>query len=473
MPAAGATAPPVAREPLLAFLESRLGLSFSGPRRARLVAAIETQRASTGMSEDDFLDAVSRPGRAFDRLVTEVTVGETSFFRDRMQCQLLREVVLPDLAAQLPGDAPVHVWSAGCATGEEPLTVAALAEQAGLGDRCAVVGTDVSARALDKARAGRYGRWSLRSATADERAAYFTEEDGGYVVAERLLARTRFVQRNLLDGAPPPGSFSLVLCRNVLIYLTREAIRRVADLLADALSPTGWLLIAAGDPPLPSPALVTVRTPYGVVYRRRPASAALPPATTLDERRERPGRRHRALSEAGPARTARTTAPPPAQAQRPARAPAEPTPTPTPATAAPTAGGGTDPAARIRGLGDAGRLDEACRVASEALRDQPLDVELHYLAGVVLLEAGRLDEAAAAAASAVYLGGDLPAAHLLLGQVEHARGNTDRARRSFRNGSRLLAALPDDAPMALAPDVPPRHLAAVAARYLEASGSAT
>jgi chemotaxis protein methyltransferase CheR len=123
-------------------------------------------------------------------------------------------------------------------------------------------------------------------------------------------------------------------------------------------------------------------------------------------------------------------------------------------------------AQQVRALGDTGRLAEACRAATQATQAHPLDVELRYLAGVVLLEAGRLEEAAAAATSAVYLGPRLAAAHLLLGQVEHARGSTERARRSFRNGSRLLATVPGEARVALAGDVPAGHLAAIAARYL-------
>lgn len=448
MTTAGAT-----KSSVVAYLESTLGLSFTGPRRERLLASIEAQRVAAGLSEDAFLAAIARPGAAFDRVVAEVTVGETYFFRDRLQCDLLRTVVLPAVSARTDHDRRVAMWSAGCASGEEAFTLAALAIESELGDRCSIVGSDASSRAIERARKAVYGAWSMRSAMPVERAAHFRQEGGQFHVAERLRQRTRFVQRNLLDGPPPPGRFDVILCRNVLIYLTREAVQQVAQVLADALTEHGWLVTAAGDPPLAGPGLEPVRTGYGLAYRRvRPD--AIPAVRTAPERKINPpaaavpSERRPAVS-VPVARPARTTAPPPS------------TRNPTSAELL---------AQQVRSLGDAGRLDLACRAASAAMHAHPLDVELRYLTGVVLLEAGRLDEAVSAAASAVYLGPELAATHLLLGQVEHARGNTQRARRSFRNGSRLLAAAPSETPVPLAEDVPAGHLAAIAARYLSTHG---
>lgn len=439
---------------VVAYLESTLGLSFTGPRRERLLASIEAQRMAAGRSENAFLAAVSRPGREFDRLVADVTVGETYFFRDRAQCELLRAVVVPAVAERAGHQQRVAMWSAGCASGEEAFTLAALADESELRDRCIVVGSDASSRAIERARKAVYGAWSMRSATPVERAAHFRQEGAQFHVPERLRQRTRFVQRNLLDGPPPPGRFDVILCRNVLIYLTREAVQQVAQVLADALTEHGWLVTAAGDPPLAGPGLEPVRTGYGLAYRRvRPD--ALPAVRTAPERKiNSPGAA--VPSEPRPAvsvpvaRPPRTTEPPPPSTRNPTSAELL--------------------ALQVRSLGDAGRLDLACRAASAAMQLHPLDVELRYLTGVVLLEAGRLDEAVSAAASAVYLGPDLAATHLLLGQVEHARGNTQRARRSFRNGSRLLAAAPSETPVPLAENVPAGHLAAIASRYLSAHG---
>jgi chemotaxis protein methyltransferase CheR len=430
---------------VMAYLEASLGLSFSGPRRHRLVTAIEAQRTAAGLSPESFLASVSSPGRAHDRLVAEVTVGETYFFRDRAQCELLGRVVLPTLADT---GRRVTLWSAGCASGEEAFTLAALADEAGLGDRCAVIGSDASRRAVERAEGASYGTWSMRATTPQEKEAHFQQQGDRWHVGDRLRQRTCFVQRNLLDGPPAPGRFDVVVCRNLLIYLTREAVQRVAAILAEALVPNGWLVTAAGDPPLQAPGLEPVRTRFGLAYRRmsplaRPA--APPPAgSTACARPAAPSRRH--VPPAAP--TSRRSAGQPAPRRRPEVPPAELL------------------AQQVRALGDAGRLEDACRAATQAAQAHPLDVELRYLQGVVLLEAGRLDQAAAAAASAVYLGPQLPAAHLLLGQVEHARGSTERARRSFRNGSRLLATVPGEARVALAGDVPAGHLAAIAARYL-------
>lgn len=441
------TASPDQAEHVVEHLEARLGLSFTGPRRTRLLATIEQQRGAAGLTMQGFLDAVSRPGDALDRLIAVATVGETSFFRDRSQCRLLQELVLPDVLAHAGSSSRVIMWSAGCASGEEAYTLAALAETVGVGARCTVIGSDASARAIDRARAGAYGPWSLRSTTAAEKAAHFQQQGKLFLVCERLRQRTRFVTRNLLDGPPPPGRFQVVLCRNLLIYLSRDAAQRVAGILAEALTPDGWLITAAGDPPLSAPGLAVVRTEHGFAYRRSsgPAPAAL-------------GRRP-ALQHAGPRPEAAVAA-----RSRPRRAPAPTEPAGRHATP-------EELAEQVRSLGDAGRLDEACRAAEDATQAHPLDIELRYLSGVVLLEAGRLEQAAAAAAAVVYLDARLAAAHLLLGQVEHARGHPERARRSFRNAARLLATAPDDSRVILAGDVPAGHLAQIASRYLTAQQS--
>ena len=466
---------------VVSFLESTLGLSFSGPRRDRLLAAVDAERDSAGLSPEEYLAAIRLPGPTFDRLVARVTVGETSFFRDRAQCELLRDVVLPSVARARGAGSAVAMWSAGCSSGEEAYTLAALADAAGLGDRWVVVGSDASREAIEKARHAEYGPWSMRSTGPTELAAHFRQEAGRYRVVDRLRRRTEFVQRNLLDGPPPPGRFDAVLCRNLLIYLTPDAVRQAAEVLAAALTPEGWLLTAAGDPPLESPDLRTVRTRHGAAYRRAdavaPPGATTSPAATTRTRSTTPSARSLlptpARTAPAPPAVALPAAAPPSTA-RPSTAPGHgrrgtTVPAPRATGAGPPPG---DLARRIRELGDAGRIADACAAAADAVLAHPLDVELRYLAGVVLLEAGRLDEAATAAAGAVYLGPDLAATHVLLGQVEHARGNTTRARRSFRNGSRLLAGVAGETPVALTGDLPAGHLAAVVDRYLTTPGTA-
>lgn len=441
------------------YLESTMGLNFTGPRRERLISDIEEQQAAAGQAPEAFLAAVSRPGAAFDRLVATVTVGETYFFRDRVQCDLLRGLVLPEVL-ESAAERTVHLWSAGCASGEEAFTLAALAEEAGLDDRYAVVGSDASRRAIDRAQRAVYGKWSMRSTTPSELRAHFVEQEGRFRVEEGLRRHTRFLQRNLLDGAPPPGRFDIILCRNLLIYLTPAAVQRAADVLGSALAPGGWLITAAGDPLLDTPGLALVRTRHGLAYRARPRWTPTPVVAP----RQHATRRQQVASP--------TNRRPPATTTRPSSAVSTPALEPARSTAPQVT---TDAAERlatqVRALGDAGRLDEARRAAAHAVLAHPLAAELHYLSAVVDLAAGRLDDAASAAARAVYLRPDLPAPHVLLGQVEHARGATARARRSFRNGVRLLAAVPDDAGVELAGDLPAAHLAAVAQRYLAGSAS--
>lgn len=428
---------PAAVDPVVSYVVDRTGLSMDGPRRAEIRSRIAGAVAvTTGGDASEYRRLLERNGGEFQALVDILTIGETYFFREPGQLAVLRDEVLPERAGAAGG---LRVWSAGCATGPEAYTLAFLVEEAGLSERARILATDLSERTLDVGRAGVYGRWSLRAITDRQRATYFEPVGQGFAVRPCFRRNVDFRQQNLLEPFDPRlAAMDVVMCRNVLIYLTRDAVDQVARRLVAALKPGGWLFTAAADPHLEVEGLETVVTTAGLAYRRGPG-------------RPRPAR---------PARptTPRATAPLGQQARRRPVSPVEARRAPERPDPVDAAGH----AASVRALGDSGDLAGAVLAASAAIEEFPTAPELRFLHAVALLEAGQPAEAAEAARAAVYLDPTLAVAHLVLGRAEAARQNRADARRSFRNAAALLDALPAEAPVALAEGETAGRLAAIA-----------
>jgi chemotaxis methyl-accepting protein methylase len=185
------------------------------------------------------------------RLVDEITVKETSFFRDRRQLDAIAWRMLLE-RAHAAGAREIRVWSAACATGQEPYTLAILACEAfaPADPPVRVLGTDIAASALESALAGRYPERLLRGVDSHVRRTYFEEDGDRVVVGERARRIVELRPHNLARDPVPPlgeGPFDLILCRNVLIYFDGETVERVIESLEGALRPGGMLILGSAD----------------------------------------------------------------------------------------------------------------------------------------------------------------------------------------------------------------------------------
>ena len=301
------------QDEILAMVAARSGMVFAPNRRGEAETGIaRAMKRATATDMAAYLRLLRRDAGALDDLVDEVAVGETHFMRDPDQLELIRRAVLPGLVARRnAGGAPPRVWSAGCASGEEAYTLAMLLEQAGLHEGAVVLGTDISAAALARARAATYSPWSMRGVSGEFIEAYFRPSGRRRVLVSRLRERVRFERLNLVGEEPyaaaGAGAMDLILCRNVLIYFDHDTAARIAARLFDCLAPGGVLLTGGADLLLGGFAPFAVEvTPVGLVYRRAAAPAPGRP--------RRPGRGHGspaapAPAAAGPVRRDR---PPPA-----------------------------------------------------------------------------------------------------------------------------------------------------------------
>jgi chemotaxis protein methyltransferase CheR len=214
-------------------------------------------------------------------LIEAVRVGETRLFRHRSQVTALGEIVVPALRAR--GRRTVKVWSVGCAAGEEAYTLAIVLAGHLPGVSLSVLATDVSADALEVARAARYPAAALDDVPAEWRDG-FVIEGGVAQVRPEIAALVRFERKNLADAEQPRG-FDLVWCRNVLIYFTPPARRRAVEKLVAALEPGGFLFVGYSETLRDVPDLEAIRTGSAVCYQRR---AGGQPARAVDSGRKTP-----------------------------------------------------------------------------------------------------------------------------------------------------------------------------------------
>jgi chemotaxis protein methyltransferase CheR len=235
---------------LSALIEEKTGLHYR-PADADVLASKLSPRVIeagfTSMMDYYYFLRYDAGGEAeIDALIDALVVGETYFFREADQLEaLVREVVAPQVAK---GHRP-RIWCAACASGEEPLTLAMLLDEAGALDKAEIVATDLSPRALERARRGRYGRRSLRSVPARAVGRWLHVEGDTASVSRDLLGAIRWQRLNLIDAAAIDklGAFDAILCRNVLIYFRDETTRHVVCNLARALTPGGYLLVGASE----------------------------------------------------------------------------------------------------------------------------------------------------------------------------------------------------------------------------------
>jgi len=387
---------------VLSCIEDRFGLDRDALLRSGAAATIDRRLRDADQPADVWARSLTRSPRRILDLVCEVVVPETYFFRGPSTLDSIRDRVLPALLERVT-DRRVVVWSAGCSTGEEAWTLAAIADEIGALGRVEIIGTDLCAPHIQHARRGEYRRWAMRGDAAARLGDRILGDGDRWRVADRLRPHVRFFTGNVLDRRAIDVRADLIVCRNVLIYLTRSALHVAADRFANALQPGGTLVTSPTDPALPIGALQRTRDRDGIWYQR--ASAP-----TVSLKHARPAR---------PERTARVPGHPPRTVRTPADL---------------RTLGGRDPSAALAAIED-------------ELAAHPLDAALHELRGEMLLSTGHTDRAARALARATLLDDARPLAWWALGLAEMARGDRVAARVAFGHAASIAASHPGDAPV--------------------------
>lgn len=344
------------------------------------------------------------------RVVAAFSIGETMFMRHPEQFSALRRI-LPTLPAAREGRA-LRVWSAGCASGEEAYSLAA-ALWATADSPFEVIGSDMNAESIERAREGRYRLWSLRGVDSAAVEGWLRIDALSAEVLEHLRPFVRFDVLNLMQD-PYPRDLDVVFCRNVFLYFREEAARSVLTRIGESLRPGGVLFLGYSDHRPDGMARWRHETAEGVSYLRRTDHEALGAAA-------RP-------SQSGP----RTEA---AHASRVLPEPPAPAPVRLPAL--------EETLALARGLGSQRAFDDSLGVLAELSAQEPLEVEPYVLTAMIAEEAGSTEAGLRAARRVCFLRPEEPIGHYLLASCL-ARAEQGRlAARRFRLALETLEDRPD------------------------------
>ena len=239
---------------LAGLLEARTGQQLTMSRRWRIETALSSLLRERGISTLDELITILVMGKEpnlSQQVVEALLNNETYFFRDRSPFDLLARHALPELAQRRARSKRLRIWSAGCSTGQEAYSLAMLFAEDPMkwaGWTVDILGTDVSTSCIDRARAGTYTQFEVQRGLAIGQMIKWFEECGdGWRAVEPLRKPLRFLVHNLLEQPPQPGDFDIVLCRNVLLYLSPDKKALAFERLASSMAEDGWLMLGAGE----------------------------------------------------------------------------------------------------------------------------------------------------------------------------------------------------------------------------------
>jgi chemotaxis protein methyltransferase CheR len=239
---------------LAGLLEARTGQQLTMSRRWRLETALSKLLRERGIATLDELITILVMGKepSLSQQVVEALLNnETYFFRDRSPFDLLKLHALPALAARRAKTKRIKIWSVGCSTGQEVYSLAMMFAESPddwRGWTIDILGTDVSTACIDRARNGAYSQFEVqRGLGINQMIQWFEESADGWRAVEALRRPVRFQVHNLLEPPPHPGQFDVVLCRNVLLYLSAEKRGLAFERLASAMADDAVLMLGAGE----------------------------------------------------------------------------------------------------------------------------------------------------------------------------------------------------------------------------------
>jgi chemotaxis protein methyltransferase CheR len=248
LPAAGGGAPlpQLDYERFGDFLRAQVGIDLRQYKRRQMERRIRSFALRRGITSLDDYQALVRGDRdELDALLDRITINVSQLFRNPEQWDRLAADIVPDLART--GNGRIRAWSAGCSFGAEAYSLAATVRATAPDVNLSIHASDIDRRILAAAGRGEFTDEDARSAPPAMLDAHFDRTAEGWRARQSLLGAVRFAHEDLLTVSPLPGSFDLVLCRNVVIYFTPEARSSVHEMLARSVRPGGYLVIGSTE----------------------------------------------------------------------------------------------------------------------------------------------------------------------------------------------------------------------------------
>jgi chemotaxis protein methyltransferase CheR len=244
------------------FVGARLGLHFPRERWNDLErgARAASRGCAFGDDVERFIERMLSSAltqNELEKLASHLTVGETYFFREKSSLEVFEQQIVPEfIRARHDSGGQLRIWSAGCASGEEPYSLAIVLSRiiADLKEwKITILATDLNTRSLHKASEGIYTDWSFRETPQWVRNTYFKAAPGGrWAISSDIKKMVTFSYLNLVEDVYPSllngtNAMDVILCRNVLMYFTPEAIRKVIHRFHRSLADESWLMVGPAE----------------------------------------------------------------------------------------------------------------------------------------------------------------------------------------------------------------------------------
>ena len=235
------------------MVRERSGLVLSADKTYLVESRLAPIARKDGFASiDDLISAIRirRDAKLIEAVVDAMTTNETFFFRDKTPFDIFEQSILPELVARKRGGT-IKVWCAAASTGQEPYSLAMIAEAMGPkmdGCKLEILGTDISERCLEKAKAGIYTQFEVqRGLPVQMLLKHFKKESDAWKIDDRLKTNIRYRTMNLLDDFRALGKFDVIFCRNVLIYFDMPTKKMVLERMAQQVEGAGYLLLGAAE----------------------------------------------------------------------------------------------------------------------------------------------------------------------------------------------------------------------------------
>lgn len=265
------------------LISSHMGLHFPTDRWPDIQRGIRSAAREFGFNDAEsciqwlFSSPLNR--NQIEILASHITVGETYFFREKQLFDILGEHILPELIhLRRKPDRLLRIWSAGCATGEEPYSIAILLSNMipDIKDwNVTILATDINPRFLEKASTGLYKEWSFRKTPSELKEKYFTKaKENCFKIHPQIMKMVRFSYLNLAEDTYPSllndtNAMDLIFCKNVLMYFNPEHQKKVIRKLYQALVDGGWLAVGPSETSqILFSKFVNVNFPEAILYRK-------------------------------------------------------------------------------------------------------------------------------------------------------------------------------------------------------------
>lgn len=233
------------------LLRSRTGNDFTHYKHSTIERRVKRRMLLHKLERlRDYVRLLQQSGAEVEELFQDILINVTSFFRDAAAFEALKEQVFPHIMQKRAPEAPIRIWVPGCSSGEEAYSVAIVLIEH-LGDEAAttqiqIFGTDVDARAVDKARLGVYPEGICSDVAHTRLKRFFVKIPEGYQITKSIRDMCVFAVQNVIKD-PPFSKLDLVCCRNLLIYLGPVLQKKVLQTFHYALKPTGFLLLGNSE----------------------------------------------------------------------------------------------------------------------------------------------------------------------------------------------------------------------------------